>query len=169
MHIHKLERFWIGASLILIFGFIGTVIVGFTVFDLKVIGDTENIDPTQLQQTEFANPGVREVVEGGETRYEVYVVARQFLFQPGTGTPIRVPTGSEVTFYITAPDVLHGFQVVGTNLNTMVIPGQITKMTTRFDKPARYGILCNEYCGSAHHAMEGILEVVDQSEFKINS
>jgi cytochrome c oxidase subunit 2 len=165
MHIHRLEKFWIGVSFILIFGFIGTVIVGFTVFDLKVIGKSETIDPTKLQETEFANPGVRAVTKGGQTHYEAYIVARQFLYMPGTGTPIKVPTDSKVTFYITSPDVLHGFQVVGTNLNTMVIPGQVTKMSTRFDNPGTYGILCNEYCGAAHHAMEGRLEVVAQSEF----
>lgn len=165
MHIHKLEKFWIGVSLILIAGFIVTVIVGFTVLDLRVIGEQKPIDPAKLSQTPFGKPGVRKVVKDGNTTYDVYVVARQFLFQPGTGTPITVPTDTRVTFYLTSPDVMHGFEVVGTNLNTMVIPGQVAKFTTEFHEAKTYGILCNEYCGAAHHAMEGQLKVVPKSQF----
>lgn len=165
MHIHKFERFWVVLSLVLIAGFIGTVVVGFSLLNLKVIGDYQTVDPQNLSETEFSKPGVRKVMRNGMPEYEVYVVARQFLFRPGTGNPITVPAGARVTFYITAPDLLHGFQVVGTNVNTMVIPGQVAKLTTIFPEPAEYGILCNEYCGAAHHAMEGLLKVVPKSQF----
>lgn len=166
MHIHKFERFWIVLSLVLIAGFIATVIYGFVALDLRVIGSSDHeLDPTKLAETEFSQPGVRKIQEQGETIYEVYVVARQFLFMPGTGNPITVPAGEKVRFKITSPDVLHGFEVVGTNLNTMVIPGQISKFTTVFPSPGQYGILCNEYCGAAHHAMEGLIKVVPKSDF----
>ncbi|HYX05913.1 MAG TPA: cytochrome c oxidase subunit II [Bacteroidales bacterium] len=165
MHIHKFERFWIGLSFVLIAGFIATVVIGFTTFDLKVIGKNKTIDPTKLAETTFAKPGVRKVERNGKTEYDVYVVARQFLFQPGTGNPITVPANERITFHITSPDVIHGFEAVGTNLNTMVIPGEIAKFTTIFPEPKTYGILCNEYCGAAHHAMEGKIEVVPKSQF----
>ena len=165
MHIHKFERFWIVLSLILIAGFIGTVVIGFTLYDLKVIGDSEQVDPTDLSDTRFANPGVYKEKTNGVAEYHVYVVARQFLYMPGTGNPIKVPAGKRITFHVTAPDVLHGFHVVGTNINTMAIPGQVATLTTVFPEAKEYGILCNEYCGAAHHAMEGVLEVVPQSQF----
>ncbi len=166
MDIHKFEQFWTWLSLILIAGFIATVVVGFTVLDLKVIGANETVDPQNLQDTPFGTPGVRKVTNNGRTEYEVYIVARQFLFMPGTGSPITVPADTPVTFHITSPDVIHGFEVVGTNLNSMVIPGQIAKFTTVFTKPKTYGVICNEYCGLAHHVMEGKLQVVPKSEFK---
>nr|WP_264475385.1 cytochrome c oxidase subunit II [Halorubellus salinus] len=123
------------------------------------------VDPQNLDETEFADPGVEQV---GEDEYEVYVVAKQFSFEPGTPANgvIRVPANSEVTFYVTSQDVVHGFEVVGTNLNTMAIPGQVSKMTVEFGDAATYGIVCNEYCGAAHHAMEGRIVVVPESEYE---
>ena len=165
MHIHKFERFWINLSFVLIAFFIGTVIYGFTAMDLKVIGAEETVDPQDLSDTPFNNPGVREVTTNGVTEYEVYVETIQFAFIPGTSSPITVPANAKVTFYITSPDVLHGFEVAGTNLNTMAIPGQVAKFTTIFPEPATYGIVCNEYCGPAHHVMEGQIRVVPKNEF----
>lgn len=168
MHIHKFERFWIKLSFVVIVFFIATVVYGFVVMDLKVIGASETLDPQDLGGTPFDNPGVREVTKNGVTEYEVYVQTIQFAFIPGTSEPITVPANAKVTFYITSPDVLHGFEVAGTNLNTMTIPGQVARFTTIFPEPASYGIVCNEYCGPAHHVMEGKINVVPQSEFDEN-
>lgn len=167
MHIHKFERFWIYLSFVLIAFFIATVVYGFVAMDLKVIGDYQTIDPQNLQDTPFGDPGIREVVRNGEKEYEVYVQTLQFAFQPGTAQPITVPADTRITFYITSPDVLHGFEVAGTNLNTMAVPGQVAKFTTIFPEARTYGIVCNEYCGPAHHIMEGKIQVVPKSEFEI--
>ena len=164
MHIHRFEKIWIGLSLFLIACFIGIVIFGFTVMELRVPGiqDSGTIDPTNLAETEFAQPGVRKV---SEDHYEVYMVARQFLFLPGTGRPLTLPAGSKITFHVTSPDVLHGLEVVGTNLNATVIPGQVATFSTVFPEPKTYGLICHEYCGAAHHTMEGLIEIVPKSEF----
>jgi cytochrome c oxidase subunit 2 len=45
--------------------------------------------------------------------------------------------------------------IVGTPVNMMVVPGQISKLTVRFDRPGEYLIVCHEYCGSGHHVMSG--------------
>jgi cytochrome c oxidase subunit 2 len=71
-----------------------------------------------------------------------------------------------VTFYVTSEDVVHGFSLAGTNVNTMVIPGQIGKFTVEFEETGTYGALCNEYCGAQHHQMAGEVEVVERSEFE---
>ncbi|MDY6764191.1 MAG: cytochrome c oxidase subunit II, partial [Halobacteria archaeon] len=153
MEIHRFEKFWMVLSLLLIVGFIGTVTYGAIGVGIEMVGDEGGtIDPTNLDNTKFEDPGVEKV---GENEYAVYVVSRQFLFQPGTSQPIRVPANSKVTFYVTSADVIHGFEVAGTNINTMVIPGQVSKFTVRFEEPGEYGIVCNEYCGAGHHAMEG--------------
>jgi len=165
MHIHRFEKIWIGLSLFLIAAFIGIVMYGFTVLNLKVPGSDRGagtVDPMNLAETPFGTPGVRKV-DGGE--YEVYMLARQFLFQPGTGRPLTLPADTPVTFTVTSPDVMHGFQVADTNINSMVIPGQVARFTTIFPEPGEYGLLCNEYCGSAHHTMGGLIEVVPPSEF----
>mgnify|MGYP006292998637 CR=1 FL=1 len=166
MHIHRFEKVWLALALVFILGLISSIVYGAVGPGIEMI-DAEGgtVDPQNLDETEFADPGVEQV---GENEYEVYVVAKQFSFDPGTPANgvIRVPANSRVTFYVTSSDVVHGFEVVGTNLNTMAIPGQVSKMTVEFGDPATYGIVCNEYCGAAHHAMEGRIVVVPESEYE---
>jgi len=165
MHIHKFERFWIQLSFVAIAIFIITVVYGFTSMNLRVIGANKTIDPQNIQNTNFGHPGVRKVTKNGVAEYDVYIKAMQFAFQPGTGVPITLPANAKVTFHLTSVDVIHGFEVVGTNLNSMVIPGQIAKFTTIFPEAKSYGVICNEYCGPAHHVMEGKINVIPKSEF----
>lgn len=161
MHVHDYEKIWLGLSLVLILLLIGTVTYGAVGPGVAMVADDQDtLDPNALDEDDrFADPRVEQV---GENEFEVYVVAKQFEFEPD---PIVVPANSEVTFYITSPDVIHGFQVVGTNANTMVIPGEVAAITVETDEPGTYGVVCNEYCGAAHHAMEGTLEVVPEDEY----
>jgi cytochrome c oxidase subunit 2 len=78
--------------------------------------------------------------------------AEFYVFQPAQ---VRVPTGVPVTFRVTSPDVLHGFQIVGTNVNLTVAPGYVSQTTVTFETPGEYLIVCNEYCGLGHHLMQG--------------
>jgi cytochrome c oxidase subunit 2 len=161
MHIHTYEKVWLAASVLLILFLLGSVTYGAVGPGVAMVSDSEPaIDSGALDEDErFSEPRVERV---GENEYAAYVVARQFGFQPD---PIVVPANSTVTFYITSADVIHGFEVAGTNANTMVVPGEVSEITVETDDPAEYGIVCNEYCGAAHHAMQGKLEVVNQSEF----
>ena len=163
MEIHRFERLWLALSLLLIVGLTATVVYGATAEGIKMVDDSGGtIDAENLQDTEFADPGVRKV---GDDQYDVYVVARRFFFDPGTSEPIELPADSTVTFYVTSADVVHGFQLADTNVNTMVIPGQVAKITVEFDEPDSYGMICHEYCGSGHHSMEGKLEVVPKGDY----
>jgi cytochrome c oxidase subunit 2 len=169
MEIHKFEKWWLAAGLLMIVGFIVTIVYGATGPGIAMMNDQGGqIDSTTIANgnynatDNFESPGVRRV---GENEYTAHVVARQFLFEPGTNEPITVPADSTVTFYVTSPDVIHGLNLVGTNVNTMVIPGQVAQMTVEFDEPGEYGMVCHEYCGAAHHTMAGKVRVVPQSEF----
>lgn len=95
----------------------------------------------------FDQPGIVEVAPG---HYEVRVVAQIWSFTPNE---VRVPAGSTVTFVATSRDVIHGFYIHGANVNMMLVPGQISRQTTRFPNPGEYPLLCHEYCGAAHHTM----------------
>jgi cytochrome c oxidase subunit 2 len=83
----------------------------------------------------------------------VVVLAQMFAFAPNE---VRVPANKPVRFRITSPDVTHGFQIVATNGNAMIVPGYVSQFTTVF-KPGDYLIVCNEYCGLGHHMMQGRL------------
>ncbi|WP_247728268.1 cytochrome c oxidase subunit II [Halovivax limisalsi] len=161
MRIHTYERLWLVASLVLIVGFIATVTYGAVGIGIEMIGDEPGtIDPDAIGDDDrFGDPRVEQV---GPSEYEVYVVAYTFIFQPAE---IEVPADSEVTFYLTSADVIHGFEVAGTNVNSMVIPGQIAQLTVEFDEPGTYGVVCNEYCGPGHHTMEGSLTVVPAERY----
>ena len=66
---------------------------------------------------------------------------------------IFIPVGSEVDFYLTSRDVVHGFNIAPKNVNMMAVYGAINKTTVKFDKPGVYDIVCHEYCGIGHQTM----------------
>lgn len=86
-----------------------------------------------------------------DTTYQVFAVAQMWQFQP---SEIYVPVGSEVDFYLTSKDVVHGFNIADKNVNMMAIYGGINKTTVKFDKPGVYKIVCHEYCGIGHQNMQ---------------
>ena len=96
------------------------------------------------------------VIQQAPKRYEVHMVARMWTFEPNE---IAVPPGSTVDIYLSTPDVTHGMQIVGTNVNLMAVPGAVNYARVKFDKPGEYLIVCNEYCGTAHHNMAGRIHV----------
>ena len=54
------------------------------------------------------------------------MIAQTWAFVP---REIEVPVGSEITIYVTSPDLQHGFKITDTNVNMMVVPGQVSKLT----------------------------------------
>jgi cytochrome c oxidase subunit 2 len=40
-------------------------------------------------------------------------------------------------------------------VNMMLLPGQVSRLTTRFNTPGEYLFICQEYCGVGHHLMFG--------------
>lgn len=92
------------------------------------------------------------VIKLDEKTYQVYAVAQMWQFQP---TQIYIPVGSEVDFFVTSKDVVHGFNIAKKNVNLTAIYGSINKATVKFDKPGVYKITCHEYCGVAHQSMQG--------------
>ncbi|MBD0276403.1 MAG: cytochrome c oxidase subunit II [Bacteroidota bacterium] len=86
-----------------------------------------------------------------EKMYQVYAVAQMWQFQP---SEIYIPVGSEVDFFVTSKDVVHGFNIYNKNVNLMAVYGNINKQTVKFDKPGVYTITCHEYCGVGHQNMQ---------------
>ncbi|MCS6882001.1 MAG: cytochrome c oxidase subunit II [Oscillochloridaceae bacterium] len=144
------EVAWILPSVAIPVAVITAVVLTAFAVGLRVPDVAGRIDPQAITVTEpFDEPGLRELAPG---KYQATMIAQVFLFTPNE---IEVPAGSEVTFVLTSRDVIHGFKIVGTSVNMMVVPGQISKLTVRFDRPGEYLIVCHEYCGSGHHVMSG--------------
>ncbi|MFD1361017.1 cytochrome c oxidase subunit II [Lentibacillus salinarum] len=152
--LHKHEKIWLTLSSVMIIGFM--LFTGYQTFALGMgpPSHTETIDPQKVDEIEpFDEPGVYET---GDNKYEVVMTLEAFMFTP---SDIEIPAGSEVTFIMTSKDVTHGFQIAGTNVNAMVMPGYIQTITQTFNEPGEYLVLCNEYCGAGHQMMSTTITV----------
>ncbi len=150
MEVNPYERLWIGISVAaLIVMLVALALAGFGL-GVQLPGDAGTLDPRKLvEQPPFDKPGVYELAP---EKYQVIMIARAWQFNPAK---IEVPVGSEVTFRITSVDVTHGLLLDGTNVNVMIIPGQVSEMTHTFKKAGTYNFYCHEYCGTGHQAMFG--------------
>lgn len=143
---------WASAGLIALF--LVAILVPAALQAVHPPSHIETVDPAALAaHAEFGTPTVSTRSDG---RIVASVVASTFAFSPD---PIVVPVGLPVTFRITSSDVMHGFQIVGTNANSMAIPGYVSQFSLTFTRRGEYVITCNEYCGILHHAMVGKLIV----------
>lgn len=149
MHIHRLEKIWLIIGIAMLFLFLA--VIGAGAFAMGMQPPTSHhhaIDPDRVTETPpFDNPGL---VPAGDNEYDVHMVAYAFGYQP---EKLEVPAGAKLNFHITSSDVVHGFQITGTNVNMMVMPGEINQLSYTFDKPGEYLVLCNEYCGAGHEFM----------------
>ena len=160
-HVDFFEGAWMRVAVAVTVVFVIALAISGFAIGVQLPGAYAPITPTELADpaSPFANPGLRELAPG---KYEAYVVAQTWNFLPAE---IRVPQGSEVTFYITARDVQHGFKLLGTNVNVMALPGQVSTLKAIFDEPGTYDYICHEYCGYVegspigHHTMYGQLIV----------
>ncbi len=98
------------------------------------------------------------VTQVDDKLYQVFAVAQMWQFLP---EDIYIPLGSEVDFFLTSKDVVHGFNIVEKNVNLTATYGNVNKTTVKFDKPGVYNIVCHEYCGVGHQAMRGRVIVND--------
>ncbi len=149
MHIDRLERYWLISVSAVIGAFIAALVSGVLVFGVRLPSPVERLDPQKVDESEFAEPGLRHM---GGNKYTAHVVAQTWFFNP---KEITVPRGAEVTFYVTSKDVTHGFIIEQHNINLMLVPGQVASARARFKRPGTYRIICHEYCGSGHHTMIG--------------
>jgi cytochrome c oxidase subunit 2 len=124
--------------------------------------NVEVIDPTTLHlQGEFVESNLGTAVEP-DGSVTVRIIAEQYEFVP---LCVQVPVGTAVKFRLTSADVVHGFLLPDTNVNTMVVPGFVAEVRTRFAKKGEYTMPCHEFCGLGHHAMWAHVRVVPKERF----
>jgi cytochrome c oxidase subunit II len=158
----RIERRWATVSIVII-----TVLAGMAAFggihratmpQVRV----ETIDPTTLHLSgEFVESNLGSAVEPDGT-VTVRAIGQQYSFTPQC---IVVPTDTPISVRATSPDVVHGFLIEGTNINTMLVPGYISNLPARFDKPGEHLMPCHEFCGVGHEGMWGRVRVVDKADF----
>jgi cytochrome c oxidase subunit 2 len=156
--VYLYELAWILPSIAIPVGMLAALLVTAFGAGIHVPSVAGRIDPTRVTETApFDQPGV---VQTGPVSYEVRMIGQIWAFTPNE---IRVPVGSTVTFVATSKDVIHGLFIPGANVNVMLIPGQISRVTARFDRVGEFFMACHEYCGIAHHTMGGKVIVEPRS------
>lgn len=154
MHIHRYEKIWLGFAIGLLALLLAVITTAAVVEGCVPPSRVQSIDPTKVSQTPpFDHPGIHKLADG---QYEAYYVGRIFAFDP---QKLGIPLGAHVTFYITATDVMHGFSIPETSINTEVSPGWVSSVSYTFRKAGTFLLVCNEYCGSGHHLMAGSIVV----------
>jgi cytochrome c oxidase subunit II len=122
----------------------------------------ETIKPQTLHLGgEFVESNLGSAVEP-DGSVTVRAVGQQYSFTPQC---MVVPTDTPVVFRATSPDVVHGFLIQNTNVNTMLVPGYVSEIPAKFSKPGEYLMPCQEFCGVGHEGMWAKVKVVDKPAF----
>ncbi|HEV3153857.1 MAG TPA: cytochrome c oxidase subunit II [Candidatus Baltobacteraceae bacterium] len=154
MHINTYERWWMAFGLAMLALFLATIGYAAIADNINPPSGRTAVDPTKLAQTPpFDHPGLHRLADG---TYEAYYIAQVFMFNPQT---LNVPVGAKVTFYVTSPDVVHGFYISKTDVNMMAVPGWVNTESHVFRHAGTYLLICHEYCGIGHQNMFGKIEV----------
>ena len=82
-----------------------------------------------------------------------------------TANEIHIPVGESVYLGMTASDVIHSFWVPALAGKRDMIPGRVTGLTLRADKPGVYRGQCAEYCGEQHARMAFHVIALPRAEF----
>lgn len=150
MKVEKYERIFLYLTVAVLVAAFVAIVLSVVESNIHLPEKSATIDPAEVDSTPpFDAPGVFQV---GDNEYQAVVVAQAFTFNPAE---ITVPAGAELTFLVTSKDVVHGFLIPETNVNAMVIPGQVTEVTYTFDEAGEHQIICHEFCGIGHHQMFG--------------
>ena len=158
----RIERRWATLSIVIVGLLVGmATFIGIHQATMPQ-GHVETADPTTLHLSgEFIESNLGSAVEP-DGSVTVRAIGQQYSFLPDC---LLVPTDTPITFRATSPDVIHGFLIVGTNINTMLVPGYVSNIAARFSKPGEHLMPCQEFCGVGHEGMWARVKVIDKAEF----
>lgn len=123
----------------------------------------ETINPRIVHmQGEFVETNLGSALEA-DGSVTVRAVGQQYSFTPAC---MVVPANTQITFRATSPDVVHGFLIEGTNINSMLVPGYVSVLPAKFDKPGDHLMPCQEFCGVGHEGMWAKVRVIDKQDFQ---
>ncbi|MHA1983190.1 MAG: hypothetical protein ACW967_02470 [Candidatus Hodarchaeales archaeon] len=73
---------------------------------------------------------------------------------------VQLKVGQKYSFHISGGGALHGFEILNFALSIQVVPGYDYIVDFIPETTGSFVIICNEYCGSGHHTMAALMEVV---------
>ncbi|WP_313705922.1 cytochrome c oxidase subunit II [Massilia sp.] len=96
-----------------------------------------------------------------EVRYHDPASGREI----ASANEIRIPVGRPVYLGLSSTDVIHSLWVPALNGKMDTVPGRVTGLTLRADKPGVYRGQCAEYCGEQHARMALHVVAMPPEEF----
>lgn len=158
----RIEQRWALLAVLLMASTIAVVIYTGLHWSMMPPSRVETIRPETLNISgEFVESNLGSQLES-DGSVTVRVLAQQYSFTPQC---LLVPAGVPITFRATSADVVHGFLITRTNINTMVEPGYISTFRTTFASPGDHLMPCHEYCGTGHQGMWAHVKVIDRAAF----
>ncbi|WCM20288.1 cytochrome C oxidase subunit II [Paraburkholderia bryophila] len=158
----RAERRWAIFAVALIVLMLAVIVYSGLHWAMMPPSRVETIDPSRLQLSgEFVEDNLGSAVEP-DGSVVVRFIAQQYSFTPQC---LLVPADTPITIRTTSADVVHGLLVTDTNINTMVVPGYVSTMNTRFDTPGDHTMPCHEFCGFGHQTMWAHVKVIDKATF----
>ena len=85
----------------------------------------------------------------------IEISAERFSFNP---SEVRVKAGTKLEIRLTSEDTMHGFHIVGTDIN-LELPkrGRGVASVTFQPTVGRYEFECSQLCGAGHSFMRGVI------------
>ena len=160
--VERTEQRWVTIMATMLGVMMAVIVVTGVTGALHPASNVEVIDPQTLHLGgEFVESNLGTAIEpdGSAT---VRLIAEQYDFVPDC---VVVPAQTPVKFRLTSADVVHGFLLPDTNVNTMVVPGFVAEVRTSFAEPGEYEMPCHEFCGLGHHAMWTRVTVAPKEQF----
>lgn len=99
----------------------------------------------------------------GQERKVVEMVAERFMFTPSR---VEVPVGTTLELRVRSQDTMHGFRIVGHEVNIAVPKRRQGEAVVVFEATTvgRYRFECSRLCGAGHNFMRGEIVVVDAED-----
>jgi len=108
-------------------------------------------------------PALRVEIVGEQFWWRVNYLTDAGHVDVATANEIHLPAGRSVEFRLRTADVIHSFWMPNLAGKIDLIPGRVTTLSLRPDRPGVWRGQCAEYCG-AQHANMAFLVVVETPE-----
>jgi cytochrome c oxidase subunit II len=113
----------------------------------------------------------RQEVRARDADYKIFVYGKRWMwkFQHENGfmeiNHLHVPTKKEIKFIMISKDVIHSFYLPAFRIKQDVLPEMFSFLAIHPEKVGVYPLFCSEYCGTAHSAMKGKIEVLPEADY----
>ena len=102
----------------------------------------------------------------------INVIGKQWMWKveyPGGQREINqlhIPTGRDVQLIMTSEDVIHDFGIPAFRLKRDVLPGRYEALWLHADATGDFHLFCDQFCGTDHAAMVGMVTVMRPQEYQ---